>query len=136
MRRIFHHRVHTVLYSSTSADKSGRKERPMKKALLLICAASILAGNVRLLQNDRKSRLAFTPDSQYHIINDPGSPDSDTADHRSNYCGNINANYKSGNNDRKARNLEHVNYRQVRNEKTVPCPCSVYPRWKSRPSIK
>lgn len=40
----FFHRVHTVLYSSTSADKSGRKERPMKKALLLICAASILAG--------------------------------------------------------------------------------------------
>lgn len=44
MRRIFHNTVHTVLYSSTSADKSGRKERPMKKALLLICAASILTG--------------------------------------------------------------------------------------------
>lgn len=61
-----------------------------------------------------------------HIVNDPRSPDSDTSDHRSNYCGNINANNKSGNNDRKARNLEHV-YRQVRNKKPSPAPAKYTP---------
>ncbi len=63
IRRIFHNTVHTVLYSSTSADKSGRKERPMKKALLLICAASILAGMCgcsKTIENP----LGINPDSR------------------------------------------------------------------------
>lgn len=61
--RIFHHRVHTVLYSSTSADKSGRKERPMKKALLLICAASILVGMCGCSKTI-KNPLGINPDSR------------------------------------------------------------------------
>lgn len=105
----------------------------MKKALLLICAASILVGMCGCSKTI-KNPLGINPDSRTTSSTTPVpqtvTPQT-TADYRSNYCGNINANYKSGNNDRKARNLEHVNYRQVRNEKTVPCPCSVYPRWKS-----
>lgn len=102
----------------------------MKKALLLICTASILAGMCgcsKTIENP----LGINPDSRTTSSTPPRSPDSDTSDYRSNYCGNINANYKSGNNDRKARNPEHVNYRQVRNKKTVLRPCTVYPRWKS-----